>query len=358
MAEAPAQAIILAGGFGTRLRPLTLSCPKPLVPFLNMPILEHQVAALVKVNVSTIVLAVSYQPEKMEWFVKKCKDKYGVDLIFSIEEEPLGTAGPLALAKQYITSPHFFVLNSDVTCVYPFTELLKFHKSHGGEGTLVVTQVKEPSKYGVILSDANGKIERFVEKPKEFVGDQINAGLYCFSREILDRIQPVKTSIEREIFPKIVEEGKLFSFALQSFWMDIGQPKDYLAGTKLHLAYLEEKNMADDAGEKHVLVDSSAQIGNNCKIGPNVVIAPGCVIEDGVRIRDSVLFEGTKVKRGAFVKDCIIGWECTIGEWTRLEDLCVLERDVTIKPERHLRGAKVCSHKSIDYDVRESTNVL
>jgi mannose-1-phosphate guanylyltransferase len=164
----------------------------------------------------------------------------------------------------------FFVLNSDVICEFPFKHMLEFHKKHGAEGTLLVrsfyiweltkpqkvTKVEEPSKYGVVVAKEDGKIDRFVEKPKVFVGNKINAGIYLFNSKVLDRIKPEPTSIEKEIFPKMAEEGQLYSMVLKGyviirvilnlfsarFWMDIGQPKDYLAGTSLYLNSLAEKD--------------------------------------------------------------------------------------------------------------------
>jgi mannose-1-phosphate guanylyltransferase len=145
-------------------------------------------------------------------------------------------------------------LNADVICSFPFKELLEFHKKHGKEGTILVsivavvfvlillqvTKVEEPSKYGVVLANEDGKIERFVEKPQQYVGNKINAGIYIFNPSILNRIEVKPTSIEKEIFPKMAEEGQLFSMVLHGFWMDIGQPKDFLAGTYLYLAHLAE----------------------------------------------------------------------------------------------------------------------
>jgi len=145
----------------------------------------------------------------------------------------MDTAGPLALAKDKLLADDgdktpFFLLNSDVICDYPFEQMLKFHKSHGKEGTLVVTKVEEPSKYGVVCYEREtGKIERFVEKPQVSVSNRINAGLYIFSPSILDRIQPRPTSIEKEIFPPMAREGQLYTTELEGFWMDVGQPKDY-----------------------------------------------------------------------------------------------------------------------------------
>jgi mannose-1-phosphate guanylyltransferase len=135
------KALILVGGFGTRLRPLTFSKPKPLVEFANRPMIMHQIAALAKVGCTEIILAVNYQPDIMHAAMKKVEEEYNLKITFSIEEEPLGTAGPLALARDNLSSDPdpFFVLNSDVICEFPFADLLAFHKAHGGEGTLMVT---------------------------------------------------------------------------------------------------------------------------------------------------------------------------------------------------------------------------
>ena len=161
----------------------------------------------------------------------------GIDIHFSCEDEPLGTAGPIALARPYLEknvidqTGTFFVLNSDIICDFPFKQLSKFHLNHGKEGTIVVTKVEEPSKYGVVVYDYQSAIiDKFVEKPTEFISNKINAGIYMFNNSILNRIQIKPTSIEKEIFPKMAADQQLCAFELTSFWMDIGQPKDFLMG--------------------------------------------------------------------------------------------------------------------------------
>lgn len=298
------KALILVGGYGTRLRPLTFSKPKPLVDFVNAPMILHQIKALVEVGVTEVVLAVNYQPEVMLSAMHQVEEKYGVKITFSIEPEPLGTAGPLKLAKDILTADGnqtFFVLNSDVICEFPFKELLEFHLAHNGEGTLMTTDVDDPSKYGVILSvKGSTLIDKFVEKPKEFVGNAINAGIYIFNTSMLDRIPDKPTSIEKEIFPPMAAEKQLHSIPLKGFWADVGQPKDFLTGTALYLESLREKDPSTLATGKNitgnVLIDPTAKIGNNCKIGPNVTIGPGVVIGDGVRLKSSVLMKECNIK--------------------------------------------------------------
>ena len=252
------------------------------------------------------------------------------------------------------------MLNSDVICEYPFKALAEFHKAHGNEGTIVVTKVEEPSKYGVVVHKPGetSRIDRFVEKPVEFVGNRINAGIYILNPSVIDRIELRPTSIEQETFPAICADGQLHSFDLDGFWMDVGQPKDFLTGPCLYLSSLTKKGSKKlvPPGTKYVyggnvMVDPSAKIGENCRIGPNVTIGPNVVIGDGVRIQRSVLLAGSKVKDHAWVKSTIVGWNSTIGRWARLENVSVLGDDVTIGDEVYVNGGSILPHKSIKQNV-------
>eukprot|EP00042_Codosiga_hollandica_P020887 m.69991 g.69991 ORF g.69991 m.69991 type:complete len:359 (-) comp50095_c0_seq1:106-1182(-) len=350
------KALILVGGYGTRLRPLTLSLPKPLVPFANIPMLMHQVNALVKAGVDHVVLAVNYRAEVMEQALSSEAEKLGIKITMSLETEPLGTAGPLALARDVLNDGKpFFVLNSDVICEFPFAELIAFHKAHGKEGTILVTKVEEPSKYGVVVSDKDtGRIQRFVEKPQIFVGNRINAGIYLFNPSILERIECKPTSIEKEIFPAMAAGEQLFAMDLQGYWMDIGQPADYLIGMCLYLH--RQNNPVESVGEgteiiQPVLVDPRAQIGRNCRIGPNVIIGPNVQIGDGVRLQRCTILDGSKIKSHAWIHSAIIGWRSVVGAWTRVEGVTVLGEDVSINDELFINGARVLPHKSLSESV-------
>ncbi|KAJ3046332.1 mannose-1-phosphate guanyltransferase [Rhizophlyctis rosea] len=359
------KALILVGGFGTRLRPLTLTLPKPLVEFANRPMILHQIEALVKVGVTDVVLAVNYRPEIMANFMQKYEKEFGIRIHFSVENEPLDTAGPLALAKDILSKDDtpFFVLNSDVICDFPFEELADFHKSHGGEGTIFVTRVDEPSKYGVVVNKPDSTcIERFVEKPKEFVSNKINAGIYIFNPSVLNRIQPVPTSMEKVIFPALAAESQLHAMELPGFWMDVGQPRDFLTGTGLYLTSVSRKNPSSlSTGTNftgHVLVHPTAKIGENCKIGPNVVIGPGVTIGDGVRLSRTVVMEGSTIKSHAWIQSTIVGWHSTVGQWARLEGTTVLGDDVHIKDEVYVNGGSVLPHKSVSANVTEPSIIM
>jgi len=363
------KALILVGGFGTRLRPLTLTYPKPLVPFANKAIILHLVENLVKAGVKHIVLAVNYRPEVMISVLKKYEEQYGITITFSVENEPLGTAGPLALARDILGKDDapFFVLNSDVTCSYPFSELRDFHMAHGGEGTLMVTKVDEPSKYGVVLTvPGQSTIDRFVEKPKEYVGNRINAGIYIFNPSVLNRIEVKPTSIESEVFPAMARDRQLHSMDLEGFWMDIGQPKDYLTGTCLYLSYLTAQKSAELADPaKHdavtagnVIIHPTAKVDPTASIGPNVVVGPNCTVGKGARLSRCVLLEGARIKDHAFVQSSIIGWSSTVGKWSRVEQCSVLGDDVNVKDEVFLAGASVLPHKSISSSIFEPSIVM
>ncbi|SGY33227.1 BQ5605_C002g01468 [Microbotryum silenes-dioicae] len=363
------KALILVGGFGTRLRPLTLTLPKPLVPFANQAMIIHHISALAAAGVKHIVLAVNYRPEVMSAFLAKVEKDFDVKITFSIENEPLGTGGPLALARDVLAKDDapFFVLNSDVTCQFAFQSLLDFHLNHGGEGTILVTKVEEPSKYGVVLiHPGESTIERFVEKPKEFVGNRINAGIYIFNPAILERIEVKPTSIESEIFPAMAADRELHCMDLEGFWMDIGQPKDFLSGTCLYLTHLSRTNSPQLTYPSqqpyivsgNVLIDPSATINPTASIGPNVVIGPGVVVGKGVRLQRCVIMENTRIKDHAWIQSSIVGWNSTIGRWARLENTTVLGDDVQVGEEVYINGASVLPHKSIKANIVEPSIVM
>jgi mannose-1-phosphate guanylyltransferase len=265
----------------------------------------------------------------------------------------INIAGPLSLARDVLGSNDspFFVLNSDVICEFPFQYLLDFHIAHGCEGTLMTTPVDDPSKYGVIcLKSGTTVIEQFVEKPSNWVGDQINAGIYIFNPPVLKRIRHSKPmSIEQEVFPKMARDGQLHATPLVGFWADVGQPKDFLAGSSL---YLESQNakmtgiLSKDAFVVgNVLIHPSAKIGEGCKIGPNVVIGPNTTIGAGVRVNDAVVMAGAMIKDYAWVRNSIIGWHSSVGRWTRIDNVTVLGEDVHVKEEIFVNGATVLPHK-------------
>lgn len=321
--------------------------------------------ALKEAGCDEVVLAINYRPQVMMDFIKEWETKLGIKITCSQEPEPMGTAGPLALAREILddgSGTPFFVLNSDVICEYPLKDMLEYHKTKGGEATILVTKVQDPSKYGVAIMDETSKIERFVEKPKEFVGDKINAGIYCCNPSVLNRIQPRPTSIEKEVFPAIANDGGLFAMELPGYWMDVGQPKDYLTGLSLHLESLRYRKPEELASGEHILgnviIDETATIGEGCLIGPNVSIGKNCVIGDGVRVSDAVLLHRVKVKNYARISESIVGWGTSVGQWARIDNKAVIGEDVFIGNEIYLNGAIVLPHKDIKESCLEAGKII
>lgn len=321
-----------------------------------------------------------------------------------MEQEPLGTAGPLALARNLLQgADSFFVLNSDVICEFPFAAMMQFHKQHGREATISVTKVEEPSKYGVVVFDeATGEIERFVEKPQEYVGNKINAGMYILNSSVLDRIPLKPTSIEKDVSSPLSRQvspgsgvpldGRSQAVVrvraarlLDGRGPAQGLPERYgkpfvrcsrRPGTRLYLNYLHShpKKQALLAKGAHingpVLIDQSAKLGAGVRIGPNVVIGPNVTVEDGVRIMNSTVLSDTEIRQHSFVSGSIIGRKCTVGEfllqgvqsalgrWVRIESTSVMGDDVVVKDELYLNGAQVLPHKSISENVPESKVIM
>jgi len=205
------------------------------------------------------------------------------------------------------------------------------------------------------MKPENGEILRFVEKPKDYVSNKINSGIYLFNPSILDRIELRPTSIEKETFPQMAKEGQLFAMELSGYWMDVGQPKDYLLGMSFYLNNLKgsspSKLRTGSGFMGLVLVDDTTKIGEGCMIGPNVTIGPNCVIEDGVRLRDTSVLEGAVIGANSWVKSSIIGWQSTVGRWTRIENVSVLGQDVHVDDELYVNGGKILPHKTISESI-------
>jgi mannose-1-phosphate guanylyltransferase len=206
-----------------------------------------------------------------------------------------------------------------------------------------------------ICYDDDGKIQRFVEKPQKFISRFINSGIYYLTPTVFERIELRPTSIEKEVFPAMADEGLLYVMELDGFWADIGQPRDYLAGQALYLASMRHKKSGSlAAGPEfvgNVLVDPTAKIGDGCLIGPDVVIGPGCVIESGVRLQGTTVLPGVTIRSHTWISSSIIGWHSTIGEWVRVENFSVLGEDVTIKAELYVNETVVLPHKSVSKDL-------
>ena len=325
-------AVVLVGGFGTRLRPLTFSVPKPLLPVANVRQLEHLIAHLEVAGVTEVVLALGFKPEP---FFDAFPDGTcaGIPLHYAVEPEPLDTAGAIAFAARHAgVSDTFIVMNGDILCDLDVAELVRFHRDHGAEATLHLTPVDDPSQYGVVEVDESGWVRRFVEKPAPGESDSnlINAGTYVLEPAILDRM-PVgeKLSIERAVFPKVVDEGRLAAMSTEDYWIDTGRPDTYL---KANLDLIDgTRSLIMSSIGAHAVVSATASISHS-------VIGEGVVVEDGCVVTDSVLLPGAHIApRVRLERSMVLG---TVGEGASLTD-CVIGSDGRVPPGASLTGAKV-----------------
>lgn len=308
------KALILIGGEGTRLRPLTYKTLKCMVPIAGRPFIEYQFALLKKYGINEAVLSVCYMPQKVKKAVGDGK-KYGLKIRYAVEKEPLGTAGAIKNCEKYLDDTTL-ILNGDILTGFDLAEIVKFHNENSAAATIALHEVEDPSAYGLVIADENGKVEKFLEKPedKQPGGNWINAGLYIFSRAALDLIPAGRNvSVERETFPLIIEKtGKLFAHRQRGYWLDIGKIEKYkqanfdvLSG-KFNPPFGQVKAQGGIlAGEKTVLKDGVS-------IAPPLILGKKCVIGKGARIDSSIIWDNVKIGAGAVVENSILGNKCVI----------------------------------------------
>ncbi|KAM0677079.1 hypothetical protein BDAP_002016 [Binucleata daphniae] len=356
-------AIILVGGVGTRLRPLTYTVCKPMLQFVDKPILVQQIDELYSAGIRRIILATSIK-HKIEADLMKYIDYEDLFLIFSEENEVMGTAGAIKNAEKFITYP-CIILNGDIICKYPFYDMLDFHLESKKEATILSTTVKDPSKYGVLVTNNSNQIIKFVEKPKDYTSNKINAGVYVINRCVLSLIPKKECSIEREIFPILSNNQQLVSYDLQGYWMDVGQPKDFINGIGMFIkhnkmflhdnkmenaTYYKTKRLVNvyEKTSKDMInfynlemtktfeaeksfIDDSALIAEGTSIGPNVVICKNVKIGKYVHINNSIIFDNVTIADSCCISNSIIGWNSKIGRWVHITETTVLGKDTVVE---------------------------
>ena len=322
------QALILAGGKGTRLRPLTVYTPKPIVPFLNRPFLLFQIDILRRAGIKDITLSLSYQPDKIEDLLGDGAE-HGVDLHYVTEPSPMGTGGAYKFAAKPSDEPTI-VFNGDVLTDLDIFKVIGFHQQKKAQATIVLTPVENPSAYGLVETDEENRVLRFLEKPKpeelaNLTTNNINAGIYILEPGILDLIaEGENTSFEYNVFPEILNrQMPFFAFVMQkNYWRDIGNPTSYL---EAHRDFFEGKiknfkakqNVGSDIAttasiDKNSIIDKDCVIKSNAKI-INSVIGQGVHIEEKAVIENSVVWSHTRISNSAAVTNSIIGRSCHIG---------------------------------------------
>jgi mannose-1-phosphate guanylyltransferase len=317
-------AVVLAGGFGTRMRPLTLTRPKPLLPIVNEPMIDHVVRWLPD-EVERVVLAVNYMADAIRDHLGQVD--LGKEVVVVEEDEPLGTGGAFKNALGAVEGDDFIGLNGDVITSLDMTEMVSFHRAKGGIGTIALWKVDDPSRYGVVELDARGRILSFVEKPAPGLAPSnlINAGVYLLRTEILDLVEPsIPTSIEREVYPRVLDRD-LLGFRFSGFWVDAGTPEAYL---QTHRELLDRKEISDGEGvdihhtaelRRPSHLGPGVVIGAEARVGPYTTLGEGCSIGAGARLLDSVLLPGASVGAGARLYNCILGEGAVVADDQVLE---------------------------------------
>jgi mannose-1-phosphate guanylyltransferase len=351
-------AVILVGGMGTRLRPLTLSAPKPMLPTAGVPFLTHLIGRIRDAGVSHIVLGTSYQAEV---FSKYFGDgsSYGVEIEYLVETEPLGTGGGIRNVADALRGDTVLVFNGDVLSGVDLRELLGTHERSGADVTLYLTRVEDPRAFGCVPTDADGWVTAFLEKDPDPVTDQINAGTYVFRRSVIEDIpagRPV--SVERETFPGLLERGARIAGHVDStYWRDLGKPSDFVAGSAdLVLGRAPSPMLPGPTGEHLVLdgaeVESTAVLAGGTTVGARSVVAAGATV-DG-----SVLFDGVRVGPGAVVRRSVLGFGASVGAGAVLEDCVIGDGAVIGANVELLAGARVWPNVTIpDGGVRFSSDL-
>jgi mannose-1-phosphate guanylyltransferase len=330
------QALVLVGGEGTRLRPLTLTRPKPALTLVDRPFIRFMIDWLARHGVDEVVMACGFRAEDLRVALGDAAP--GESRIRYVEEEqPLGTAGPVRLAvDQGLLGERFLVLNGDLLTDLDLTALQATHAEHDAVATLALYPVEDPSAYGLVRRGTDDAVLDFIEKPEpdQADTDEVNAGAYVLEREVCELIPPGRAvSIEREVFPRLVGQG-LFGRRLDGYWMDIGTPDRYLQAT---WDILEGRVQSDVAArEDGVLVEADASVAEGAAVGPRAVVRSGCEIGDGATVSESVLLDGCRVDSRAEVRGSILAPGVQVGEGARVGPGSVLGEGARIAPGAEL----------------------
>ncbi|MDI6688931.1 MAG: NDP-sugar synthase [Actinomycetota bacterium] len=363
------KAVILVGGQGTRLRPLTCTIPKPMLPLVNIPLLEHVIRLLKQFDITDIILSTSYRPECFEsYFADGCHLK--VKLTYVTEEKPLGTCGAVKNVERFLEGT-FIVFNGDIVTNLNLAQLMEYHHAKKAVATIALTPVEDPTAYGLVPLDTSGQVLNFVEKPSwdEVTTDLINAGTYVLEPEIL-RYAPKgeNYSFERDFFPILLEKGeRVFGFPSGAYWLDIGTPEKYL---QAHHDILDGKLDFEFSGREikprvwigegteigpEATIFGPTVIGKNCRIHSNATIfsnttiGNNCVIQTGAMLERCVIFDGCHIDEASVVRNSLLGRGLCLGKKVHVAETAVLGDNMIIEDENHLkRGVRIWPDTKIE----------
>ena len=343
------KAVILAGGLGTRLYPVTYEVPKAMVPIANRPLLERVLAWFARSGVRDVALAVCYRPEAIRGYFQDGRE-FGASIQYVTETAPLGTGGAVKNCAAFLDD-QFVVLNGDILTSLDLSAMLDFHARKGAVATIATVAVKDPSRYGLVESDADGKVTRFVEKPPPGTIQHryVNAGIYIFEHALLQEMPPPPFSMERDFFPRLLQHNiPLYAFPTEAYWVDVGTAESY---RQVHRDIMDgefrvsldgdEPQPGLRVGEGSTISDGAAftspvLLGRNCRAEAEASLGPYCVLGDGVVI-----------EKGAQVSDSVIWDRCVIGAEAAIRD-SIIGNDSTIKPQAAIIGQAIAERTGRD----------
>lgn len=333
-------AVILVGGLGSRLRPLTLTAPKPMLPTAGVPFLAHLVARIRDAGIGHVVLGTSYRAEVFEDYFGD-GSAFGVELEYVVETEALGTGGGIRNVAPALRGDTVLVFNGDNMIGVDLAAFAEGHRTSGADVTLCLTRVSDPRAYGCVPTDPDGRVLAFLEKSPDPVTDQINAGLYAFRRETIDTIptgRPV--SVERETFPGLLQAGAVVrGHVFAGYWRDFGTPADFVTGSADLVRGIAPSPAVPVTGERLVL--AGAVVADDARVIGGTTVGADAVVGPGAHVESSVVFDGARIAEGAVVRRSVIGRGASVGAGTVIEDAVIGDGAVVGARCELLRGARV-----------------
>lgn len=321
MATHQVDAVVLVGGKGTRLRPLTLSAPKPMLPTAGLPFLTHLLSRIAAAGIEHVILGTSYKPAVFEAEFGD-GSALGLQIEYVTEEHPLGTGGGIANVAGKLRNDTAMVFNGDVLSGADLAQLLDFHRSNRADVTLQLVRVGDPRAFGCVPTDEEDRVVAFLEKTEDPPTDQINAGCYVFERNVIDRIpQGREVSVEREVFPALLADGdcKIYGYVDASYWRDMGTPEDFVRGSAdLVRGIAPSPALRGHRGEQ--LVHDGAAVSPGALLIGGSVVGRGAEIGPGTRLDGAVIFDGVRVEAGCVIERSIIGFGARIGPRALIRD--------------------------------------
>ncbi|MFI5385980.1 MAG: sugar phosphate nucleotidyltransferase [Fimbriimonadales bacterium] len=367
------KAVVMAGGEGSRLRPVTTNRPKPLVPVCNKPIMEHILTLLKRHGITEVVATLHYLADEVQTHFGDGSD-FDVDLTYSIEDTPLGTAGSVKNAEDRLKDGTFLIISGDALTDCDLTKAIAFHKAKKSVATLILARVSTPLEFGVVITAEDGRVERFLEKPgwSEVFSDTVNTGMYILEPEILDYMEPGKPyDWSGDIFPRLLEEGKrMYGYVMGEYWADVGsltqyrEAQEHLLSGEIDLPLSGETNSYEVWLGPNCSIDETAElvspvfIGRNCKIkkgakiGPFTVLGDNAIVEEDAQVERSVVWDsayigaGTKVASAIVCSRVTIKRDCSIQEDSVIGDRCLIDVGVTIRPRIKIWPDKIVERGS------------